>query len=82
MKKVIQVPIDERLLIDLDSMCKKRGQSRSELIRQAYQQYLRQVGDEEMDEIYQEGYRQQPEDPALDEAQAALTGQILSEESW
>ncbi|PIU22891.1 MAG: hypothetical protein COT13_05880, partial [Chloroflexi bacterium CG08_land_8_20_14_0_20_45_12] len=39
-KKVIQVPVDENLLSSLDDMAKRRGQPRSELIRDACKRYL------------------------------------------
>ncbi len=81
-KKVIQVPIDEELLGSLDDAAKKRGRPRSELIREACQQYLKQVQYEKMDRLYTEGYKRIPEEPALGEAQSALAGQVLSKESW
>ncbi len=81
-KKVIQVPVDEQLLRSLDSMAKKRGRPRSELIREACQRYLKQVEYEKMDEVYIEGYKRIPEEPALGEAQVTLAGQVLSEETW
>lgn len=78
-KKVIQVPVDEGLLSSLDDMAKKRGRPRSELIREACQRYLKQVENEKMDEVYMEGYRRSPEEPAIGEIQAALAGQVVSE---
>ena len=81
-KKVIQVPVDEGLLSSLDNIAKKRGQPRSELIREACQRYLKQVEYEKMDEVYTEGYRRLPEEPAVGEAQVAMAGQVLSKESW
>jgi len=35
-----------------------------------------------MDEVYRKGYERLPEEPLLAESQAALAGQVLSEESW
>jgi len=81
-KKVIQVPMDERLLNALNATSKKRGQPRSEVIREACQRYLKQAEQEQMDEIYKEGYERLPEEPLLGETQAVLAGQVLSEESW
>ena len=81
-KRVIQVPIDERLLSDLDSLSRKQGQPRSVVIRKACRRYLRLLENERLDEIYREGYRRQPEEPTLGQAQAALTNQVLSEEPW
>ena len=81
-KKIIQVPMDERLLNALNAISKRRGQPRSEFIREACQRYLKQTEYEQMDEIYIEGYKRLPEEPAEGDAQAVLAGQVLSEESW
>ena len=81
-KKIIQVPMDERLLSALNATSKRRGQPRSEFIREACQRYLKQTEYEQMDEVYKEGYERLPEKPALGEVQAVLAGQVLSEESW
>ena len=81
-KQIIQVPVEESLLNALNAASKKRRQSRSEFIREACQQQLKQVELEQMDEIYRKGYEQQPEEPALGQVQATLAGHILSLESW
>ena len=81
-KKIIQVPVDEKLLSSLDNMARKRGQSRSELIREACLRYLKQAEYEKMDEVYKEGYKQIPEEPAVGETQAVLAGKVLGEETW
>ncbi len=81
-KKVIQVPVDPELLAALDQLAKKRRKARAELIRDACQQYLREVENEELDRRYKDGYEAVPEDPEVGEAQADLTGQVLPQESW
>jgi len=81
-KKVIQVPVDEELLKDLNSLSKKWRKARSELIRQACLRYLRQVESEELDKLYQQGYRRIPEEPEVGEIQVAISGEILPRESW
>jgi metal-responsive CopG/Arc/MetJ family transcriptional regulator len=81
-KKVIQVPVDEELLIKLDKLSKKQSKARSELIRQACQHYLGQVESEELDQLYQQGYKRFPEEPEIGEAQIALSGEIFPKESW
>lgn len=81
-KKVIQVPVDEELLKDLDDLSKKQRKSRSELIRQACLIHLQQVEHEELDRIYQQGYIRVPEEPDTGEAQIAMAGEIISRESW
>jgi len=81
-KKVIQVPVDEKLLKDLDNLSKKQRKSRSELIRQACFSYLQQVEHEELDRIYQQGYIRVPEEPETGETQIAMAGEIMPGESW
>jgi metal-responsive CopG/Arc/MetJ family transcriptional regulator len=81
-KKVIQVPVDPELLAALDELSKKRRKARSELIRDACQQYLREVENEELDRCYRNGYEAVPEEPEVGEAQAALTSRVLPQESW
>ena len=81
-KKVIQVPVDEKLLTALDKLSRKQSQARSEIIRRACQHYLEQMESEELDKIYQQGYERIPEDVEIGEAQVSIAGEILSEESW
>jgi metal-responsive CopG/Arc/MetJ family transcriptional regulator len=81
-KKVIQVPVDEELLVALDETSRKQNRARAELIREACQCYLELVESEELDRLYQEGYERVPEEPELGEAQIGLAGEILPEESW
>jgi len=81
-KKVIQVPVDEELLIALDRRSRKQNKARAELIREACQCYLTQVESEEMDRSYQQGYERVPEGVELGDAQLGLAAEILPEESW
>ena len=81
-KKVIQVPVDDELLKDLDSLSKKQRKARSELIRQACKRYLRQIEYEELDKLYQQGYMSIPEEPEVGEVQIVMSGETLCKESW
>ena len=81
-KKVIQVPVDEKLLTALDQTSRRKNKARAELIREACQCYLAQVESEELDRLYQQGYERVPEAPELGEAQIRVAGEILPEESW
>ncbi|HUS04089.1 MAG TPA: hypothetical protein VMY79_00955 [Dehalococcoidia bacterium] len=81
-KKVIQVPIGEGLLKDLDNLSKKQRRARAEVIRHACLGYLRQVECEEMDRLYQQGYEKIPEEPEIGEVQLALAGQVIPRELW
>ncbi|MBI2836178.1 MAG: ribbon-helix-helix protein, CopG family [Chloroflexi bacterium] len=81
-KKVIQVPVDEELLRDLDNLSKKQRKARSELIRQACIRYLQQAKNEELDRLYQEGYTKMPEEPEIGETQVGISGEVFCRESW
>ena len=81
-KKVIQVPVDAELLRELDNLSKKQHKARSELIRQACRRYLREVEDEELDRLYQQGYMKVPEESETGETQIAMSGEVMSRESW
>jgi metal-responsive CopG/Arc/MetJ family transcriptional regulator len=81
-KKVIQVPVDENLLVALDRRSRRQKKARAELIREACRCYLTQMESEELDRLYQQGYEKVPERPELAEAQVGLVGEILTEESW
>jgi metal-responsive CopG/Arc/MetJ family transcriptional regulator len=81
-KIVIQVPVDVELLKNLNSLSKRQGKARSELIRQACLSYLERVKDEELDKLYQQGYVRIPEEPAVGKIQIAVAAETLSKESW
>ncbi len=81
-KKVIQVPVDEELLKNLNKLSKKQRKARAEIIRQACLTYLEQADEEEMDRQYEEGYRRIPETTEIAESQEAMLGEVLPKESW
>ena len=81
-KKVIQVPVDEKLLVALDQRSRRQKKARAEVIREACQCYLAQVESEELDRLYQQGYERVPEGSESGEVQIDLVGEILPEESW
>lgn len=81
-KKIIQVPVDEELLQALDHVSDKLHKARAAVIRQACTQYLTQMEKEELDKIYQQGYKKTPEGHEWGGAQMNLATQILPKESW
>ncbi len=82
MKKIIQVPIDEKLLANLNAASKKARKTRSEIIRQACRDFLRQLEETRLDEVYRQGYLGQPEETEAGEAQVAMSAEVFSEEEW
>lgn len=81
-KKVIQVPVNQDLLADLDRLAEKQNTPRAEVIRQACRQFLKRAEQEELESLYREGYKQTPETPQLAEAQLDLTGRVIAQEQW
>ena len=81
-RKIIQVPVDEELMKNLDNLSKKQRKARSEVIRQACLSYLQRIKDKELDKIYRQGYMEIPEESATGEIQASISGEFLPGESW
>lgn len=81
-RQVIQVPIESELLRALDELSRARRLSRSAVIREACQRYVRQVEVEALDLAYEDGYRRVPEGSTIGEAQVWLAPEVLREESW
>ena len=81
-KKVIQVPVDEDLLIVLDQLSRKQRKARSEFIRHACQRYIEQLESEELDRLYQHGYDRLPEEAESGEAQITVACEVLPKEEW
>lgn len=75
--KVIQVPIDQKLLRAVDRQARARNSSRAAFIRGACEAYLQRLEEEELDRRYVEGYRRKPEDPA-----GGKLGERLAAEVW
>ncbi len=81
--KIIQVPLDEELLDGLDDLSRRRRQSRSALIREACRRYMRVIEEQELDRVYEEGYRRFPESAAENGAYLKLASEAFDpEETW
>lgn len=81
-KKIIQVPIDEKLLEGLNTLSKKHKKTRSELVRQACLKYLKDQEREELDRVYRQGYVRNPEKSELGDAQVLVAAKVMSKEAW
>ena len=71
-KKIIQVPIEDELLKRIDASAGVVAESRSAFIREACQQRLKSLQVKQLDWLYMEGYRTQPEDLDWAESSARL----------
>ncbi len=80
--KVIQVPMDEKLLRAVHRRAKATRSTRAALIRTACDEYLKKLEEEELERRYVEGYRRKPEDPAWGELGAKLAAEVLPQEDW
>ncbi len=59
--KIIQVPVPEELLRQLDELSERRDQSRSALIREACATYIASLKEAEADRRYIRSYTETPE---------------------
>ena len=83
--RIIQVPVPEELLRELDALSEKRGQSRSALIREACAKYIATAEKEELVRQYIDGYRRMPEtQDELDfaESSAGALTELLADDPW
>jgi aryl-alcohol dehydrogenase-like predicted oxidoreductase len=81
-KKIIQVPIEDDLLKRIDATAGIVAESRAAFIRTACQQRLKSLQTDELDRLYMEGHRSQPEDLSWAESSARLLSKRLPKEKW
>ncbi|MBI2913305.1 MAG: ribbon-helix-helix protein, CopG family [Chloroflexi bacterium] len=83
--KIIQVPVPEKLLRELDELSEKRGQSRSALIREACAEYMASLEEAEAVQRYIQSYVEMPEteeEKQWGELGAQLAAEVWGEEDW
>ena len=80
--KIVQVPMEDELRQQLDSLAEQQKKPRAEVIREACRRYLHRLQEEAWDRQDEEGYRRMPED--VRELDGFLQGyaQVLPEEDW
>jgi len=78
-RKQVIVQLDDRLVRDLDREAKKRGVSRSELIRRAATAFLEAVDEAEAERKMIEAYRRIPDDIDPDWDRALMQ---IAAENW
>ena len=81
-KRIIQVPIEDDLLKRIDASAGVVAGSRAAFIREACQQRLKSLQAKELDRLYIEGHRSQPEDLDWAESAARLLSKRLPKEKW
>ncbi len=82
MMKVIQVPMDEKLVRAVNREARALRSTRAALIRAACEDYLRRIAEQELDRRYVEGYRRKPEKSDWGKMGAKMAAQVLPEERW
>ncbi|MBI3952884.1 MAG: ribbon-helix-helix protein, CopG family [Chloroflexi bacterium] len=81
-KRLIQVPIDDELLGQLDLLSKARKVPRAETIRAACRSLVLQTKEAELERRYVESYKAQPEAPIWGEVGALLAAEVWGQEDW
>ena len=80
--KVIQVPMDDKLLSAVNRRAKSSDSTRSAFIREACQRHLQRLDEEHLDRQYVEGYRRKPESPSVGKAGEKLASSVWPKENW
>ena len=80
--KIIQVPVDEELLKQIDATAGVVAESRSAFIREACQQRLNSPHANELDRLYIEGHQGHPESLNWAESSAILLSKQPPKEKW
>lgn len=80
--KVIQVPIDEDLLRQIDDAAGKLAESRAAYIRGACRRRLEREAVTALDRRYVEGYRTKPEERAWGVLGAKVLARRLEKDRW
>ena len=80
--KIIQVPVDQQLLAELNKACKKQKKKRAEFVRQACRESLKRLQEAEWDRQYIEGYKRIPETTEFADSVAKMAHEIFPEEKW
>jgi metal-responsive CopG/Arc/MetJ family transcriptional regulator len=80
--KIIQVPIDQELLKQIDETAGVVAESRSAFIREACQQRLKTLQAQELDRLYIEGHQKHPENVDWARSSAKLLAKRLPKEKW
>jgi metal-responsive CopG/Arc/MetJ family transcriptional regulator len=81
-KKVIQLPIDDNLLADINYLSRKKRKARAEVIREACVSYLAKTEQEELERLYQQGYENLPETSDTGEIQLTILKDVAPGEKW
>jgi len=83
--RIIQVPVPEELLRELDALSEKRGQSRSALIREACATYVASLEETEADRRYIRSYTETPEteeEKEWAELGAEMLARFTADDEW
>lgn len=79
-KFAVSIPWEE--FVELEAIRKKSGQSRSGFLLSAFRFWKEARERERRVRIYENGYRQKPEDASVAEAMADTAAASLPEEDW
>ncbi len=74
--------MDEELDRRIATLAKRRHESRAACIRHACEHYLRNIEREELERLYEEGYRRVPERPHPSKALTRIAAAVLVREKW
>jgi len=82
LKKIIQVPIEDELLVRIDETVGRVAESRAAFIRDACRSRLKTLEGHRLDRQYVDGYRRKPEDTAWARTTTRLLSKVLPRGKW
>jgi hypothetical protein len=80
--KIIQVPMEQELLKQIDATVGIVAESRAAFIREACHQRLKSLLARELDRLYIEGHQNRPENLDWAESSVKLLSKRLPKEKW
>lgn len=78
----IAISLPKDLLTEIERQCAARGESRSQFLRMAVEEFLRRERQKEMEEQYIQGYLKYPETPEEVEGIYKASLAALAQEPW
>lgn len=80
--KIIQVPMEEELLSQIDATAGIVAESRAVFIREACQQRLKSLRTKELDRLYIHGHQSRPESLDWAKSSVNLLSKRMPKEKW
>jgi hypothetical protein len=71
-----------QFLAEVDRLAKARGESRAAFIRCACEHFISELREQELEALYEQGYREHPEELVFAKVAADLAAETWPDEDW